>query len=178
MGSPCSSHRWGWGCVIISCHPPPYTGVSPPQNKWGWGFPPCTGGRVVMIYSLSTHNHIQVCALPPPPKRGRGWRRGLQPPTGVMGVITLAHLRPPLPHIQTCFVDFRKAIDKKNHLKLLYKLRQTDIGSLAYNKRKDMYISQHQAIQVNVKNLLSDKFPSNIGVSKGTVFTLFYLTCI
>ena len=30
-----------------------------------------------------------------------------------------------------------------------------------------MYISQYQTNQVKVKNLLSDKFPSNIGVRKG-----------
>jgi hypothetical protein len=42
--------------------------------------------------------------------------------------------------LYTCFVDFKKAFDRVNHWKLLYKLRQTNIGSLAFNIIKDMYL--------------------------------------
>ena len=69
--------------------------------------------------------------------------------------------------LYTCFVDFRKAFDSINHVKLLYKLRQTNIGSLAYNILKDMYLNKKNNLQVKVGNLLSQKFSSNIGIKQG-----------
>lgn len=69
--------------------------------------------------------------------------------------------------LYSCFVDFSKAFDKINHLKLLYKLRQTSLGSLTYNIIKDMYLPNQNNIQVKLGNKLSNKFSSNIGVKQG-----------
>ena len=41
-----------------------------------------------------------------------------------------------------CFVDFRKAYDSVNHMKLLLKLKHIGVGSLFYNLVKDMYLLQ------------------------------------
>ena len=69
--------------------------------------------------------------------------------------------------LYTCFVDFKKAFDRVNHWKLLYKLRQTNIGSLAFNIIKDMYLLQKNNIQVKINNQLSHKLSSIIGVKQG-----------
>ena len=66
-----------------------------------------------------------------------------------------------------CFVDFKKAFDKVNHLKLLFKLRKTNIGSLLYNVIKDMYQKNDNNLQVKIGKFLSGKFPSEIGVRQG-----------
>jgi hypothetical protein len=73
--------------------------------------------------------------------------------------------------LYTCFVDFKKAYDSVNHLKLLYKLRQTNIGTFLYNTIKDMYLSQNNNLQVKVANKLSEKFSSNKGVKQGDVLS-------
>ena len=69
--------------------------------------------------------------------------------------------------LYTCFIDFRKAFDRINQWKLLYKLRKTNIGTLTFNIIKDMYMGGKDTLQVKVGNHLSNKFSSNIGVKQG-----------
>ena len=69
--------------------------------------------------------------------------------------------------LYSCFIDFKKAFDRVNRWKLLYKLRQTNIGTLSYNIIKDMYLAKKDHLQVKIGDHLSNKFASNIGVKQG-----------
>ena len=80
--------------------------------------------------------------------------------------------------LYTCFVDFRKAFDRVNHCKLIYKLRETNIGSMLYNTIKSMYSSSSNDLQVKQDEFISAKFSSEIGVRQGdslspTLFNLY-----
>ena len=73
--------------------------------------------------------------------------------------------------LYTCFIDLQKAFDTVNRTKLLYKLKQTGIGTLMFNIIKDMYISSKATLAVKIGNQLSQSFTSNIGVYQGDVLS-------
>ena len=73
--------------------------------------------------------------------------------------------------LYTCFVDMQKAFDMINRVKLMYKLKQTGIGSLLYSVIKDMYLSSKAEIAVKVENTLTEMFKSEIGVYQGDVLS-------
>ena len=80
-------------------------------------------------------------------------------------------------HLYTCFVDLKKAFDKVNHVKLLYKLQKAGIKGSVYNLIKDMYYNVKLRLGVKIGNYLSNSFDSDIGLGQGDVMspTLFNL---
>ena len=70
-----------------------------------------------------------------------------------------------------CFVDLQKAFDTVNRTKLIYKLKQTGIGTLLFNVIKDMYIGGKATLSVKIGHVLSGMFKSDIGVYQGDVLS-------
>ena len=74
-------------------------------------------------------------------------------------------------NLYACFVDFKKAFDKINHMKLLYKLQKADVKGSVYNLLKDMYCNIKPKLSVKIGNCMSEPFESEIGLRQGDIMS-------
>ena len=69
--------------------------------------------------------------------------------------------------LYACFIDFKKAYDKVDHICLIYKMLKAGIGGNFIKLFKDSYLKKGLEVCVKMNNMLSSPFKCKTGVRQG-----------
>ena len=104
-------------------------------------------------------------------KKQIGFKKGFRTTDHMFTLRTLIEKYIKTGKLYACFVDFKKAFDSIDHVSLLYKLKQLEVGSNFYYLIKDMYVNIGSTLYVKSGGYLSRSFHSYIGLRQGDVLS-------